>query len=202
MIEFDPKRDLAAMGLKTDTFRCGLDNDADWCEHIERMMKAGADAVMLHTDLHIAVPIFPTQKIFGDVWIGVDVGNGSAIMSLNYTPDIGRPYSVRLGFWNPGEGMASIRAVILDYLYSKLDPEESVTSVGPIKTKCPATVHGLPEMKAMNEKCGDPLWRWGCLWNIVMEKACTPCIEASSGGGGNFGIDPDALNQGNSRPWQ
>lgn len=195
--------DLSYLGMDTAGFLRCSGNPAhehnlitNWCEHIQRYIESGEDAVMLHADQHIQVPIFPTADIFGEVWIGLDeYGTGSAIMSLNFTPDIGRPYSVKLGFWNPGEGMASIRAVIIDFVRSRTDPSEQLNQVGPIKTKCPSTIHSLREARVMEERASRSLsWKWQCLWNMVMEKACTPCMEASSGGtDNNFGIDDSVV---------
>lgn len=168
-----------------------------WCEHMQRVLQAGADSIMLHTDHHIIVPIFPTADVWVEVWIGEDIGNGSAIMSMSYTPDIGKPYSVWLGFWNPGEGMNTIRLVILDYLKSKIDPKENFDA-GPIKTKCPATIHGMKESRMMATNSADPKWKWRCLWSIVMEKACLPCAAASSSD--DFGMsDPNDFNT--RPPW-
>lgn len=205
-IEFDPERDLKGVGIGAGgelICRNSIhQNEHRWCEHLQRTVQAGADADLLHADQHIIVPIFPTADIFVEVWIGIDIGNGSGIMSMNYTPDIGRPYSVSLGFWNPGEGMGVIRGVILDFLRSKLDPAETFDAFTPIKTRCPSSIHGMKASRIMAEKSSDMRWKWQCLWNIVMEKACTPCIEESSGtSGDNFGID-DSVVAANKKPWQ
>lgn len=167
-----------------------------WCKHIKLYIHDGEEAVILHPNHHIQVPIFPTADVFGEVWIGEDIGNGAALMSLNFTPDIGRPYSVKLGFWNPGEGMVSIREVILDYIRSRTHPyEDFVSDKFSIKTKCPSSVHGIRESRIIEENSVRSMkWRWQCIWNIVMEKACTPCMERSSGGtDDNFGIDASVI---------
>lgn len=195
--------DLAYIGLDSSGFLTCSGNPTHennlvthWCAHIKNYIASGEDTIMLHADQHIQVPIFPTADVYGEVWIGEDkFGTGSAIMSLNFTPDIGRPYSVKLGFWNPGEGMASIRAVIIDFVRSRTDPEEKFNQVGPIKTKCPSTIHNLRESRVIEERATQSLlWKWQCIWNMVMEKACTPCMEASSGDtGDNFGVDESVI---------
>lgn len=205
--EFDRERDFSSIKIGgggtlfcRNSIHTGENQmGRDWCDHLKRTIEAGADAELLHAEMHINVPIFPTAEIFAEVYIGEDIGNGSGLMSLGFTPDIGRPYSVPLGFWNPGEGCGSIRTVILDFLRSKLDPEETFQP-GPIKTRCPATIHGMREARLMREDAQNQRWKLACLWNIVMEKACTGCIEQSSGDDGNFGIDESIT--ANRKPWQ
>lgn len=160
----------------------------EWCDHIQSFILKTEDASLLKCNSHYVVPVFPSVEIFAEVYIGEDLGNGSALMSLNYTPDIGKPYSVRLGVWNPGEGMMSIRSVILDYVRSNLDPLESITS-GPLMTACPSQgTHGLRETEECNKPFRPVGWKAKCLWNIVMEKACSACMELSYDDG-NYGLD-------------
>lgn len=160
-----------------------------WCPHIRTFLAEGKDVDLLHPDHHLVVPIFPDAGIYGEVWIGEDKGNGSAIMSLNFTPDIGRPYSVRLGFWNPGEGMRVIATVVVDYLRSKLHPAEDLLGPGAIQTRCPAKIHTFKNSRVMAEQSeASRNWKRACLWNIVMEDACTVCVEESSGSVNNFGL--------------
>lgn len=206
--EFDPVHDLRHMGMQNGALICKYPEHSgpevtDWCEHINRYVQSGQDSEMLRPGLRIQVPIFPSQAIFAAVAISDDVVGVSALMELEYTPDIGRSVKIPLGFWNPGEGMRSIRFVILDYLLSKVHPDENFTA-GPIKTKCPNGAHSMKSSRLMSEKsANDTQWKWRCLWNIVMEKACTPCVEESSGtSDNNFGIDDSVLNSGSSRPWQ
>jgi hypothetical protein len=196
----EPKYRLEDITMDIEGFLQCVDPDhqgeRNWCGHLKAYIESGKDAAILHPDSHIQVPIYPKADIFGYVWIGVDTGDGSALMSLNFTPDIGKPYSVQLGFWNPGEGMISIREVILDYIRSRTHPDENFgAGFTPIKTSCPASTHGVHESKIVAEKSAENLqWKWQCLWNMVMEKACTPCLELTAGAGdGNFGIDQSVI---------
>lgn len=202
--EFDAERDLKQMSMKAGALRCGQHGEPgrDWCDHISRYVQSDQDSEMIHTGLTLQVPIFPTQDIFASVRIGDQVVGGSALMELEYTPDIGKAVKIQLGFWNPGEGMRSIRFVIIDYLLSKVDPNETFEK-GPIKTKCPNGAHSMKSARIMSHKSdANVQWKWKCLWNIVMEKACTPCVEESSGvSDSNFGIDDSVVTQGSSRPW-
>jgi len=156
----------------------------DWCEHLKSIIETGADAPLLHPDMRIQVPIFPTAEVWVEVYIQKGFAHGSAAMSLEYTPDVGRPYSIELGFWNPGEGMASIRSVVLDYLRSKLSEIELFSPNTPIVTPCPAggSVHSMKHSLIVSQKSqADLQWKLKCLWNIVMERACTPCLELTCG---------------------
>lgn len=167
-----------------------------WCEHMEKVVVKGLDAPWLHRGQSLTVPIFPNMDVFVEVQLVPipDVGE-AALSRMLFAPDIGRPYHVDLGLWNPGEGMGSIREVIIDFLRSNLHPDESWEK-GPIKTKCPASVHGLREARLMSEYRGGV--KIMCLWNIVMEKACTPCMGLSSGETNNFGVDDSVV--ANRRP--
>lgn len=205
--DFEPVRDLRHMSMQSGALICkypehGGPELTDWCGHIARYVASTQDSEMLKPGMRVQVPIFPTQKIFAQVYISDTVIGASALMEMEYTPDIGKPVKVPLGYWNPGEGFRSIRFVILDYLLSKVDPSESFES-GPIKTKCPNGAHSMRSSRLMSEKSKENIsWKWKCLWNIVMEKACTPCVEESSGvSDNNFGID-DSITAGNKRPWQ
>lgn len=205
-MKFDAARDLADMRMRNGLLQCGHPlhepKILDWCDHISRYISSGQDTDMLHTGMRIQVPIFPTQSIFASVSISDEVVGTSALMEMEYTPDIGKDVKIPLGFWNPGEGMLSIRFVILDYLLSKVDPNESFEK-GSIRTKCPNGAHSMKSARIMSERSrGNAQWKWGCLWNIVMEKACTPCVEESSGvSDNNFGIDDSVVTQASSRPW-
>lgn len=169
----------------------------DWCKHIETVVAEGMEVEYLYKGQTLTVPIFPRMDVFVEVQLMQNDEFGqSALMRLNYAPDIGRPYHIDLGFWNPGEGMYSIREVIIDYLRSNLSPKEEWVK-GPIRTKCPASVHGLKEAREMDMIRGSA--KIMCLWNIVMEKACTPCMNLSNGDTNNFGVDDSVVANRGSR---
>jgi hypothetical protein len=172
----------------------------DWCEHIQRMIELGEDAYKYKLgDRLVKVPILPSAGIWATVVIDKEpVVANSAMMHMEYQPDIGNLRKIELGLWNPGEGMRSMRTVIVDWIKSRLDPEENVTSE-PFKTRCPNNAHSLRSSRIMSEKANDPGWKWTCLWNIVMERACTPCLEESQGGSDvNFGVDDSVIP---NKPW-
>jgi len=162
-----------------------------WCEHIAEVLKAGKDADFMEPSMKYQVPVFPSTDTFATVVIGDPIQNGSALMWMEFTPDVGKPFKVGLGFWNPGEGLYSIRGVITDWLRSQIDPRDDFLP-GPIKTKCPAkSLHSMKHARFMQEMSDNQQWKVECLWNIVMEKACTVCLNMSDpDDGGNYGLDP------------
>lgn len=197
---------LNYIGFYGGQLRCkdpAHDNEPMWCSHIREVIKAGEDAPILHPGMTVFVPIFPENSIFAQVIIDGELVGESALMKMKHVPDFGREVEVPLGFWNPGEGMASIRLVIIDYLRSKVDPEESFLAndrEAKLRTKCPTRAHGLRSQRLIEENQHDPKWRWTCLWNIVMERACTPCVQDTGNSfDNNFGIDDSVLP--GRRPW-
>lgn len=172
-----------------------------WCEHIADTIHQGYDADLIYKGMSLEVPIFPTADLYVDVSLGQsgDEFGASALMKMHYVPDVGQPYDIPLGFWNPGEGMGSIRSVVLDYLKGAT-PLDKWRGTDPIKTKCPTNFHGMKEMRQVAELSFNPHERVSCLWNIVMEKACTPCMEMSgnSTNAADFGIDDSVVNK---PPW-
>lgn len=175
--------------------------DSTWCVHIRDLIKSGEDAAGVTAGHAIRVPVFPTMG----VWVEVEVGDFlipeiAAPMRMHYTPDFGSNLVVDLGLWTKGDGRWAMRSVILDYIRSKVDPNEMLGSA-PIITRCPASMHGFSQELKLKAPVS-PDWKWACLWSIVMEKACLPCIEQSS--------DPDSDDdnnglsglQNNNPPWQ
>ena len=167
-----------------------------WCDHIKEMIENGKDADEYHLGSRLQVPIFPSNDIWAPVVIGSEpVVARSGMIHMEYQPDIGNVVNVQLGLWNPGEGMMSMRTVIRDYIQSRIHPDENLTS-GSFKTTCPNGAHSIKSSTIMDAKCDEPGWKWQCLWNMVMEKACTPCIVATSGvSDDNFGIDDSVITK-------
>lgn len=161
-------------------WHAGGEEIVKWCEHIQKYIQDGSDAATLSLGSNVSVPVFPTQDIWCLIHISTLGVGASGKMTLEYTPDIGRKFSISLGLWNPGEGRSSMRAVIVDYLLGECDPNENFKEEG-IRTRCPSSTHGLREARQMSENGRDLSWKWACLWNIVMEKACTPCIQLAAG---------------------
>lgn len=158
----------------------GQDNDAFWCEHLSNALKEGLDSPMYHPGMMVLVPVLPWEDVFAPVSILSEPENwgNSGLMMMNWTPDIGKTLTVNLGFWNPGDGGRAISLVIMDYLRSRLASVESLTKAGPILTKCPSPTHSFLSERLMDERASkDVQWKRKCLWNIVMEKACTVCID-------------------------
>lgn len=170
-----------------------------WCDCIQRIIKHAEDAEFYVPGTVLHVPIFPTAGLYASVHIEgepADSDKPYAPVSMQYAPDFGSPITIPLGFWNRGDGMASLRAVVIDYMRTKLAPAE-IFSPGAIYTRCPSSIHSFACDKTITTNCGSIFWKLGCLWNLVFEKACTPCVEGSTGGG-NFGIDPASV--GANRP--
>lgn len=155
---------------------------AYWCSHIKSFIVNGEDK--LNEDAFgavILVPVFPVNGTWVEVEISDERLGNSAAMTMLYVTDFGQQKSIPLGYWNQGEGRFSIRTVILDWLKGQIDPRDDNNSPVIRYTSCPAgAVHNFQNQKRI-EKNRSVEWKWNCLWNIVMEKACTPCREDSSG---------------------
>lgn len=179
--------------------RCSCLSDKEvWCSHLDHEISAGGDAKLINADMQLNVPIIPTRDVFAFVRIEKPLVGESALMSLEYAPEIGSPYRVSLGFWNPGEGCLSIRGVIIDYMKSKIHPDEKIGG-GLFLTKCPEFSHKIKSSRIMEENCDNSLWKWNCLWNMVMEKACTPCMNEGALSSDNFGLGGVSAP---SAPWR
>ena len=197
---------LERIGIKGTRFVCSnhapVEGAYHWCQHIEQMIFRGEDAHLLHPTMTIEVPVFPTTDAYAQVTIGDPLKEGQpfALMWMEYAPDIGRLKRIPLGFWNDGEGAFSIRAVILDYLRSQLEESEEWKE-GNIRTACPTkSQHSFEHQTKMQLLAqNDANWKFKCLWNIVLEGACTICVEETAGDPTNFGINPDSVKTG-SRP--
>jgi hypothetical protein len=150
-----------------------------WCPEIYKTIEGGLDAQLIQPGLRIIVPISVHAP---DIWVTVSISsdalpNGSALMNMEFQPDLGHMKIHELGYWNPGEGRETIKRVITDLWKSKLDPKENWGRIK-IQTKCPSRTHGLQQAVKMKEITSSED-RLKCLWNMVFEGACTPCIEAS-----------------------
>lgn len=191
-------------------FRCLHDSHDDdrfiTCDHLADIFAQAEEAHLIEPGMRVQVPIFSKADVWATVEIGKEEIGRSAPMALRFTPDVGREKVIELGYWSPGEGVLSIRSVIMDYLRSKAHPDEKLGTLkpGPIKTRCPASYHNIDSIKAMGKNSTDGHWRFRCIWNIIMEGACTPCMEqAGDPTGSNFGIDPSVLsNTPANAPWR
>lgn len=166
-----------------------------WCDHLQSFFMAGEDAQEYSPGDSVIVPLIPTQELYVAVKLeDTDEFGGACPMQLVYTTDFGRTKTVRLGFWNPGEGIMVMRDVIVDFIRSQVSSAENWKSGEPMYTKCPNRAHSLRSSRAIAANAGDPAWRWKCLWNIVMEGACTACIDEANGvADENFGVDDSVL---------
>lgn len=182
---------------------CSYHENVAWCEHLKRYIELGADKDTIKPSSTIRVPIFPTSNLWVEVQINEPFSPHvqSAAMEMIYDPDFGPRVVVPLGIWNPGEGRNSIRSVILDYIWSKADlrdrPVGNTPLNLPVYTKCPAKIH-TPQAQTKMKTNESRNWKYVCVWNIVMEKACTTCYQESQGIN-----DPDlqTLNQIQPKPW-
>jgi hypothetical protein len=166
----------------THEFHCSVHDDR-WCEHIQTALESGFDASLYRPNMKISIPVFPSAGVFVEVTLGDTFPEfgPSALMSFIWTPDLGRERIVNLGFWNPGDGAKAIRSVIVDWFRSELDPGEVLSKKGAILTKCPSSTHGFyAERKVDEHSSADLDWKLYCLWNIVLERACTICMAEGS----------------------
>lgn len=149
-----------------------------WCSHILEVVDKGTDAKVITPPTGIQVPLFPVQfGLFVQVTIHPDGGLVKAAIAYksDYT-DFYQP----LGLWNPGEGRAVLRSVILDWLrgemgeaYQVNDPARADVSV---KAGCLAPTHGFNEEVYLGRKF-TAQEAWVNLFYLRVEKACFACIQ-------------------------
>lgn len=170
-----------------------------WCEHLASI-EDGPEGI-LRAGMRLSVPIFPDVNVDADVHIGPVKWGDMAPVEMNFVPDIGRPYSVDLGVFAPGDGVGTLRECIIEHMAARIDPRdmrpiaEIMKKDGALFTKCPVGSHGVREVSEsiLQWKTQNGILRW--LWDVVFEKACTPCINALGGGSDpdNFGINPEDM---------
>jgi hypothetical protein len=154
-----------------------------WCEHVREAVRDGFDAGFIKPGVTVNVPITPESNIWVEVHIdGAEIAPGISRMEMLYKPEFANLKRIDIGLWNEGEGLWIMRTCIVDYIRSKIDPREKVTLVGPVMTPCPSTsTHNLQARRWMSTQAShDVAAKWECLWNIVMEGACTYCMRLSA----------------------
>jgi hypothetical protein len=159
----------------------------NWCNHIESFLKEGLDAEGIEAGDAVKVPVFPKRNIWTNVSISKELVGSSAMMELNHSPIFGNDVVAPLGFWTKGEGRYSIQSVVLDFLRSKIDPRDDNLTHAILYTTCTSGMHGFNQTMAIRN-FESSLSKWVCLWNMVMEGACTFCMEFS-------GLPDDSLSQ-------
>jgi len=182
------------MRISSNMLRCYSHDDAQvWCHHIKELVLKNEDAHLIHQRMHIFVPLFVEAAVWPEVQIHEELEpGGPARMTLKHSDSFNQEVKYPLGLWNPGEGLRSIRAVILDFLLSNLHPDEDMFSAE-VKTQCPSSTHDFKARQKMSLNTSKA-WKQGCVWNIVMEKACTTCVEDS------LSSDPDSGDEGKVNP--
>jgi len=177
----------------TDTagyITCDIHDGEFYCADIAQLIRDGEDANYIRQNSDVMVPIFPKNDIWAQVRIGAKEYGPAAYMTMEYIPDYGTTKTVNLGLWNVGEGRWSIRSVIIDFISSRVDPMEVLDNEDfRIRTRCPSNTHNFRAQTRVEQNTSRS-WKWVCLWNIVMEGACTPCVELAAGDGGTSSI-PD-----------
>jgi hypothetical protein len=191
--------------LWNNYFACNMCNEPNaepfpWCDHVRQAVKEGFDAGFLRPGMTINVPITPELNIWVEVHIdATEIAPGIARMEMLYKPEFANLKRIDIGLWNQGEGLWVMRTCIIDYIKSRLDPQEQIIALGPIVTACPSTsTHNLQARRWMATTAAASLdAKWECLWNMVMEGACTYCMRLSANPD-NGGLGTRPLN---SPPW-
>jgi hypothetical protein len=163
-----------------------------WCEHILEAIENGDDAILIHPEHTYHVPVFPTVDKYAIVRLGEALNSPIKMCEMNmlYTPDIGQGKTIPLGYWVEGDSFMTFRACVIDYMKSMLDPDEILNTNTPIRTICPQVqtdAHSMIAQKRM-KAIGSIGEKVACLWDMVFEKACTFCREASADPNSNFGV--------------
>lgn len=169
--------------------RCMGCNKSGWCPHISEYVSSGEDASMLHAEMHVFVPLFPTYDLHTVVSISDEKYPGAALMEIDHTPDFGNPRRIALGFWNIGEGRLSMRRVITDWLKSQFPN-------GRADLRCPSSTHNFKQVNELTIMLLDnEAAVWPNAWSTKMEGACIPCIRLSA--------NPDDVpDPDNTPPWR
>lgn len=166
-----------------------------WCIHVEKILKEGADAPYIFSDLremlgsaHIGVPIIPTRNIFAEIW-AEEWREGSVKTWLNSPGDAvqNQMFSDRgifLGFLDAGEGRSILRQLVLEEFASDFVPNEP-------QGKCGALGHNIFTQRIIERECQTDLGaRLANGWCMRFYNKCYSCFRVE---GPNRNFDPDLI---------
>ena len=125
----------------------GSGQEKGWCDHLTQYVRENKDAWELDFGIIFDVPIQPTSGLFAKVQISSEhIANVCAPMTLQVEDPIvtGATKEYPLGLWNVGEGLWSIRAVVLDWIKAtcKIDSWTQVAA-------CPSSAHTFKHSRQM-----------------------------------------------------
>lgn len=167
-----------------------------WCDHIQHFISIGADAMTISAESSVVVPVQPTTGIYALVRIGEEIAPGIAPMEMHFQPELGNARTIDLGLCAESDGRLAIRSVIIDYLKSQVGPYDADhfnNRFTPPRLACPSRTHGINEERA-RQNIRTVADKFAYFWDVILERACPACVEASSGwDGDNFGIDNSVI---------
>ncbi len=168
--------------------RPACDTDG-WCNHLTEYVNAGNDARELDFGVTFQVPIQPSKSMFVMVGISDDsIADICAPINLMvedlFTNDVNlHP----LGLWTKGEGMMSIRNVVLDWIKGRAKIEK----LGHM-AECPSSSHGFKDIQAMRD-VDDSLVLWHNL-AVALYGLCLPEYEKFAATGNSALVPPAGGN--------
>jgi hypothetical protein len=152
--------------------------EKNWCDHIKSWVISSQDAQLLHPRMFLNIPLFVLAPVWVNIEISDEIHNSQACrLNLHYQDRFNAKHKWTLGLWNPGEGIMSIRQVIVNWMATKLDPGEDMESPW-LSTKCEAPTHSFRATQIIEDNQNLSLKHKNC-WNLITEGACTHCLEGS-----------------------
>jgi hypothetical protein len=154
------------------------------CPAIEEVISQGMDAQWIIAGMDIVLSVFPGDPYsLTSVKIDQHPYAGEVYkMKVQHTRDVGGTTTLNVGVWMPGEGRKSIRASIQQAIALCLDPRDVLNRENKIYTRCPNPAHGLREDRLMKQQLNPKTtYKSICLFNMVLEKMCTECLNNIQG---------------------
>lgn len=185
--ESTPGSVASAIGTEIWSSKVGLlvcpEDESCWCDHIDQVVRMGLDANSIRDDCngnliqYLEVPVFPTDGIFGRVFIHPRK-SGTFDVNLNQPMDVAstkrmkRANGPHLGLLCPGEGRMVLRNMIIDWLQGITpEPPTPVTTCGSFR-------HGYQRKMDFTTimKFGDHRSRMIEAWCLYWYTKCHGCL--------------------------
>lgn len=193
---------------QSDSLKCSIHRDEDWCPHIEHLLLSGMDAEMVWTHVPpipgsnpeppelqgriMDVPLFPTMDLWGHVGFSTKTESGAyKVHVVNPKDSSGTLAKIDsepfLGFFDQGEGRMVLRGMLFDWFRT----EYLLASITE-KMECKSPRHSFAaeqewfrDIEGKNEQR-----RLAQMWSVFTMKRCLVC----AGKVGNFSTtDPDLI---------
>lgn len=173
----DDKWDFEVVGRNVVCRQCGGPTETLWCEHIQHAMVKNWDAAAIwdkdpaveyRRTIHLAIPVFPTSRLWTDVTLEITEFAALSYQVLWEAPlESGVTHTIVLCYLNPGEGRNVIRQTLIERMWIDFDP----------KAECEAGQHKLSAQLNWQRHMESPKNRLYAAerWSVWVDRRCLWC---------------------------